>query len=125
MKIEKNKIWRDDKSFSDRYSEVDSKITTLEKECSKLSNKRNTISPGGFGITFGPFVIISSLMFSGFIYMTSKKRELIAFHTQQVMPVAQEGIEKMTPTVSKTARTMAEEITKGVASVKNDKDKNE
>ncbi len=44
------------------------------------------------------------------IYTFAKRREILAFSAQQVMPVAKEGIEKMTPTVSKSV----EEITRGI-----------
>ena len=59
---------------------------------------------------FGAFIIISSAMFAGMIYMTSKRREIMAFQAQQVMPVAQEGMEKMAPSVAKVGKAMAEEM---------------
>ncbi len=58
----------------------------------------------------GGFIIIASCMFAGSIYMTTKQREILAFHTQQVMPVAQEGIEKMAPTIGKTGASIAKEM---------------
>lgn len=73
----------------------------------------------------GGFIIIASCMFAGSIYMTTKQREILAFHTQQVMSVAQEGIEKMAPTIGKAGASitkemapaygeMAKEISKGI-----------
>ena len=59
---------------------------------------------------FGTVIIISSIMFAGSIYMMSKRREIMAFQTQQVMPVAQEGMEKMAPSVAKVGKAMAEEM---------------
>ena len=58
----------------------------------------------------GGFIIIASCMFAGSIYMTTKQREILAFHTQQVMPVAQEGIEKMAPTIGKAGASIAKEM---------------
>lgn len=72
---------------------------------------------------FGAFIIISSLMISGSIYMFTKRREIIAFQAQQVMPVAQEGIEKMAPTVGNAAGSIAEGITKGIKEGLKDEDK--
>ena len=58
----------------------------------------------------GGFIIIASCMFAGSIYMTTKQREILAFHAQQVMPVAQEGMEKMAPTIGKTGASIAKEM---------------
>ena len=57
----------------------------------------------------GGFIIAFSLLMSGSIYMIAKRREILAFSTQQVMPVAKEGINKMAPTMGKVAK----EVTKG------------
>ena len=58
----------------------------------------------------GGFIIIASCMFAGSIYMTTKQREILAFHAQQVMPVAQEGMEKMAPTIGKTGASIAKDM---------------
>ena len=58
----------------------------------------------------GGFIIIAACMIAGSIYMTTKQREILAFHTQQVMPVAQEGMEKMAPTIGKTGASIAKEM---------------
>ena len=58
----------------------------------------------------GGFIIIASCMIAGSIYMTTRQREILAFHTQQVMPVAQEGIEKMAPTIGKAGASIAKEM---------------
>ena len=67
----------------------------------------------------GGFIIISTCMLSGSIYMFAKRREITAFTAQQVMPVAQEGIEKMAPTIGNAAGEIAKGIKKGL----NDDDK--
>lgn len=83
----------------------------------------------------GGFIIIASCMIAGSIYMTTKQREILAFHAQQVMPVAQEGIEKMAPTIGKAGASItkemapaygeiAKEISKGIKEgLKNDDEK--
>lgn len=58
----------------------------------------------------GGFIIIASCMIAGSIYMTTKQREILAFHAQQVMPVAQEGMEKIAPTIGKTGASIAKEM---------------
>lgn len=50
------------------------------------------------------------LMIPLFTFSMAFRREMTAFSAQQVMPVAQEGIDKMSPTIGKAAK----EITKGV-----------
>lgn len=62
----------------------------------------------------GGFIIIASCMVSFSVYMFGKRREITAFTTQQVMPIAQEGIEKMAPTVGNAAGSIAQGITQGI-----------
>lgn len=58
----------------------------------------------------GAFVIITSCMIAGSIYMTTKHREILAFQTQQVMPIVQEGMEKMAPTIGEAGASIAKEM---------------
>lgn len=63
---------------------------------------------------FGGLIIAASLMISVSIYTFAKRREILAFSAQQVMPVAKEGIEKMTPTVSKNVEEITRSVKKGL-----------
>lgn len=63
---------------------------------------------------FGGFIIFASVMIAGSIYMLAKRREIFAFTTQQVMPVAKEGIEEMAPTVGKAVKEIAKGIKEGL-----------
>ena len=65
---------------------------------------------------FGAFVIIATCMISGSVFMFTKRREIIAFTTQQIMPVAKEGIDEMAPTIGNAV----EEIAKGIKNGLND-----
>lgn len=67
----------------------------------------------------GGFIIIVTCMIAGSIYMFSKRREIAAFTTQQVMPVAKEGIDEMAPTIGNAVGEIAKGIKKGL----NDADK--
>lgn len=58
----------------------------------------------------GAFAIIASCMIAGSIYMTTKHREILAFQTQQVMPIVQEGMEKMAPTIGEAGASIAKEM---------------
>ena len=59
---------------------------------------------------FGAFIIISCGMFSGFLFMTSRGREIAAFSAQQAVPVGKEVIDEMAP----SSRKVAKEIAKGI-----------
>lgn len=78
---------------------------------------------------FGAFIIIATCMISGGVYSIAKRREILAFSAQQVMPVVQEGMEQMAPTVGKVMEHMApatgkvaEEIARGIKSSLKDED---
>ena len=134
---EKTKIFNEDKGFSDRYYAKDEEITKAQQDLSKLRTQltnyeselwkvqsgfnnvqdqinkaANTISTKKYVplYMFGGFIIIASCMASLFLYMFAKRREITAFTTQQVMPVAEEGIEKMAPTVGKAGATVTKEM---------------
>ena len=62
----------------------------------------------------GGFVILVSLMISGSIIMFAKRREILAFQAQQVMPVAKEGIDEMSPAIGKAAGEIAKGIKQGL-----------
>lgn len=72
---------------------------------------------------FGGFIIFTSCIIAVSIYTFAKRREIMAFTTQQVMPVAQEGIEKMTPTIGNAAGEIAKDITSGIKKGLKDEDK--
>lgn len=151
LRTEQNKIFRDDHGFSDRYYEKDAEIEAKEKELEKLESQlsnyetelwkinsgyndtqkqiekaRNTISTSKYVplYMFGGFIIVASGMIALSIYIFGKRREITAFTAQQVMPVAQEGIEKMAPTVGNAAGSIAQGITKGIKEGLKDNDNN-
>ena len=78
---------------------------------------------GGMLIVIGLGLIPPTLMISGMLFLIYKKREITIFTTQQTMPIAQEGIEKMAPTIGDAAGSIAEGITKGIKKGKEDSDK--
>lgn len=67
-------------------------------------------------IMFGVFICIVTCMISSFIFMIAKRRDILAFQAQQVMPIAKEGIGEMTPTI----KNAATEIVKGIKEGLND-----
>ena len=116
-----------------KYDEYKNNSTTkkycsLKEELEEISNDFNKSFDSHDSIPFfmfGSFIIIASCMIGGFVFTISKRREMMAFSLQQVMPVAQEGMEKMEPTLSKVGSRimknmapaygeMAKEISKGI-----------
>ena len=116
-----------------KYDEYKNNSTTkkycsLKEELEEISSDFNKSFDSHDSIPFfmfGAFIMIASCMMGGFVFTISKRREMLAFSVQQVMPVAQEGMEKMEPTLSKVGSRMmknmapaygemAKEISKGI-----------
>ena len=99
----------------------------------------NGIGNGGQGMNtsnlfagFGSFAIGGFLIGPGFIltfvglimrFVVGSRREIMSYTVQQTMPVAQEGIEKMAPTIGKAGGTIAKEISKGIKEGLKDEEK--
>lgn len=97
-----------DESFDHCAFDKTKKNPYTSNYCS-LKNKTNSYICIVF-YAIGAFVIFSSCMMAGFIYFVAKRREILAFTTQQAMPVAQEGIEKIAPAIGNAAGTIAKSI---------------
>lgn len=68
---------------------------------------------------FGGFILFTTLAIAGHIFRISKNREILAYGTQQAMPVVKEGAEKMAPTIG----VIAKEVVKGINEAKEEYDK--
>ena len=67
----------------------------------------------------GGFIIFVTFIIAGSIYSITKGRDLMAYYTQQQMPIVKEGIDEMAPTVGNAVK----EITKGIKDGLKDDDK--
>lgn len=85
------------------YCKVKSEI--YEFDSSKIN--------GGILFTIVPslMILMPCLGIGAMLILTSKRREIAAFSVQQVMPIAKEGIDEMTPTVGKAAKDIINEMT--------------
>lgn len=95
------------------------KYCSLRQELNGLNSELGEALNSGKYVLFyifGAFVIFITCAISGIIFTISKRREIMAFSVQQVMPVAQEGIEKMAPTAGKVAKEIAKGIKEGLNS---------
>ena len=102
-----------DPSFS--YCSFDEyKNNAITSEYCSLKNSNSSFAKTSF-LMFGGFIVIASSMFCGVLYLSLiKRREIMAYTIQQVMPVAKEGIDKISPTVAKATGNIAKEVTKGI-----------
>lgn len=110
-------------SLKNQVTKKDAEITGLDLEFSDFNKKFNSFDSIPFYM-IGGFIIVASGMIAFVIFMFAKRREIIAFTAQQVMPVAQEGIEKITPTVGNAVGTIGKSLAKGIKEGINEADKN-
>jgi len=105
---------------SEKYYNIGNEIDKVEDKVDELENSldKDTSWLVVFYI-FGGFIIIVTFMISGFIYSTAHGREINAFYAQQQIPIAQEGMEKMAPSMGNAAK----EIAKGIKQGLNDEEK--
>ena len=97
-----------DPSFSHcSFSEY--KDNPLTKEYCKAKNSNSEGASMSF-IAIGAFICFTSIVVSIPIFTFAKRRQILAFSAQQIMPVAQEGMEKIAPTVGKVGSTIAKEM---------------
>ena len=105
-------------SASTNYDDVLSQFEESEKQSNARMDrvaKKNNEEFAAFGmIGGGAFALFTFLGIAGVLFVTAKRREIIAFQAQQVAPLAKEGIEKATPVMGKAAGSIAKEISKGI-----------
>jgi len=89
------------------------KNNSITKEYCAAKNSTGDFASTG-STMFGAFICIATCMISGFIFMVAKRRHILAFQAQQVMPVAKEGIDEMAPTIGNAAGEIAKGIKKGL-----------
>ena len=100
-------------SLEEQVDELESEEFDLENTNYEFDKKFNSVGSTRY-FMFGVFIIIATLIISLSIFMFAKRREIMAFGMQQTMPLAQEGIEKMAPTVGNAAGTIAKDVAAGI-----------
>lgn len=113
LEKEKSKL---ESSLSDYEAELWKANSGYNDTKKEIEKAKNTISTSKYVPLYmlGGFIIIASSIIALAIYIFGKGREIAAFTTQQAMPVVQEGMEKMTPTVGNMAETISKGIAKGI-----------
>lgn len=103
-------------SYTSKYCSVKNQLAAKEAEINEIDYQFSDFEKRSqsHGIIpfymFGAFIIIASGMIAFSIFMFTKRREILAFTAQQVMPVAKEGIEEMAPTIGKAGASIAKEM---------------
>ncbi len=90
------------------------KNNPLTKEYCSAKNSIDDFASTGF-IMFGVFICFATFMVSLSIMFVAKRRQILAFSAQQVMPIAKEGINEMAPTIGNAAGEIAKGIKKGLS----------
>ena len=103
-------------SLKNQVTKKNAEIAGLDLEFSDFNKDFNSFGSIPFYM-FGGIIIIGSCMISLSIFMIAKRREIIAFTAQQVMPVAQEGMEKMAPSIGKAGASIAKEMAPAYGSI--------
>lgn len=107
--------------YQREISDLDKKVAQLNTEKFKLENSNYTAEYDEISLSrfvpfyfFGGFIIV---VFGGIalsIYFFAKGRDIAAFTMQQTMPLVQESIDKMTPTIANSTGTIAGSVAKSV-----------
>lgn len=111
---------------------LEEEIRQLKRVLSQKKNSINDFSNSNFDhgslfekffstalIMFGGVIVLFSIIISLAIKLFANSREITAFQAQATLPVVQEGMEEMGPTVGKFARGAYDEFKRGS---KNDQD---
>lgn len=100
-------------SLTEKYCSLKNELEDVQDTDYSFENDFNKMDSVPFYM-IGVFIIIASFMFGGFILIVAHRREIAAFTTQQSMPVRQEAITKMAPTVGQAAGTIARDVAAGI-----------
>ena len=96
--------------LKEQYEKKEQEIDTMKHTAGSAFGSMGLFALGGFMGTVG-FLLTGA---GAIVMFIAHRREITAYTTQQVMPVAQEGIEKTTPTVADAAGSIAKSISKGI-----------
>lgn len=101
-----------DSSFSNcEFAEY--KNNSITKDYCAAKNSISEFS-NSTSIMFGAFICFATIVIFVSVLTFAKRRHILAFTTQQTMPVAKEGIDEMAPTIGNAAGEIAKGITKGI-----------
>ena len=97
-------LWKINSGYNDTKNRIDQSI---------VSSSASKYVPL---FIFGGMIIFVSGIISLSIYLIAKKRDISAFAIQQSMPLAQEAIEKMAPTIGDAGKTVIDKVGPSIGS---------
>lgn len=106
-------------SFGDGNNGINIDVSGMQDTTSGIFGNIGLFAIGSFMLTIGFGLTIAG----GIVMFIAHRREITAYTTQQVMPIAQEGIQKMAPTVGSAMGTIGKELAKGIKEGINEADK--
>lgn len=100
----------------DSNNETVKEYCNIKEQIYDLDNSFDDFDDNTFLIDISPafIILMPCLAFGTMFILSAKRREITAFQVQQVMPVAQEGIEKMSPTMGNAAKEIAKGVKEGM-----------
>lgn len=106
-------------SFGNGNNGINIDVSGMQDTTSGIFGNIGLFAIGSFMLTIGFGLTIAG----GIVMFIAHRREITAYTAQQVMPVAQEGIQKMAPTVGSAMGTIGKELAKGIREGINEADK--
>ena len=95
--------------LTSQYCNLIKQLEDTEKLDIKYERKSESFSCIPYYM-IGTFIILFSIMISILLFVTAKRREIIAFQAQQAMPVVKEGIEEISPALGKATKNVINNI---------------
>lgn len=89
-----------------QYCSLSNQLNDISSDFNKSFDSRDSIP----FYMFGGFIIVASGMISLSVYMFAKRREILAFGAQTIIPVAKEVVDDVAPTIGKAGATIAKEM---------------
>lgn len=95
--------------LTSQYCNLIKQLEDTEKLDIKYERKSESFSCIPYYM-IGTFIILFSIMISILLFVTAKRREIIAFQAQQAMPVVKEGIEEISHALGKATKDVINNI---------------
>lgn len=97
-------------SFGSGNDGININVSGMQDTTSGIFGNIGLFAIGSFMLTIGFGLTVAG----GIVMFIAHRREITAYTAQQVMPIAQEGIQKMAPTVGNAMGTIGKELAKGI-----------
>lgn len=119
LKLKKDEEFAKNGSSTETFYRLSNEISDKSSELSELESELWRMEHAGDAKDYrlhsiGAVVILLGCTISGALYFMTKGREMMAYTTQQAMPISKEATEEMTPTIAKAAGKIAKEVSENI-----------